>query len=76
MTRPQDDYLYERNDRATVQRIGVVSAVAGDGSTVDVDVPGGTLTGVPISDAVVSPLGKRVLVLLDRDAAIVVCAIK
>lgn len=76
MPRPQDTFPFERNLRATVQRIGVVSAVAADGSTVDIAVPGGTLTGVPIAEHITAPVGKRVLVLLDRDAAVVVCAIK
>jgi hypothetical protein len=76
MTRVEDEYPYDRNERATVQRIGVVSAVAVDGSTVDVDVPGGTLAAVPIAESITAPLGKRVLVLLDRDAAVVVCAVR
>lgn len=69
MTRPEDDYPYERNERAVILRVGTVAAVGT--STVDVDMPGGTrLTGVP---SVSRPaVGAKVVVMLDGGNALAV----
>ena len=69
MTRPEDDYPYERNERAVVVRIGTVAAVGA--STVDVDMPGGTR--LPDVTSTFTPtVGARVAVLLDRDNALAI----
>ena len=70
--RPEDSYQFERNVRAVVFRIGTVAAVGS--STLDVDVPGGRLTGV--ATTFTPMVGARVVVQLDRDKALAVGPVK
>ena len=77
--RPEDEYPFDRNARAYIGRIGVVASINADGRKATVTVPGGSLTNVALSEQIpntVASVGKHVLVLLDRDAAIAVCTIR
>lgn len=75
MPRVQDEFPFHRNERAVILRIGTVASVSADAKHLNVDVPGGTLTDVPMTTAITSPatqVGKSVAVLLDRDAALAI----
>ena len=69
--RPEDEYPYDRNARALVSRVGTVTAL--NGTKVSVAIPGGTLTDVDTLRAPIAyAVNQRVLILLDRNTAIVV----
>ena len=72
--RPQDEYPYVRNERACILRIGTVSAIVG--SKLDINVPGGVLTGVPQLAHFTATVNARVAVLLDRDSALAIGLVK
>ena len=77
--RPEDEYPYDRNARSYIGRVGVVASINADGRKATVTVPGGSITNVALSEQipnVAGTVGKHVLVLLDRDAAIAVCTIR
>jgi hypothetical protein len=63
-------FTFERNDRAVVMRTGVLSALSADGFRGSV----GSLVNMPILHTTGLAVGKRVLVLLDRDTAVIVGA--
>ena len=76
MTRPQDQYPYDRNARAAIWRTGTIVSVSGDGTRLTVDTPGGQITNVMFLTSVVTTVGARVVVLLDRDTALAIGLMK
>ena len=74
MIRPQDERVYDRTERAVLLRIGTVHTV--NASTLDVDVPGGTLTGVPQLSTFTATVGQTVAVLMDSVRALVIGPLK
>lgn len=75
MTRPQDQYPFERNERAVILRIGTVAAITGN--TLTVTTPnGGSMTTVAQLAHFTATVGARVAVLLDRDSALAIGLVK
>lgn len=59
---------FDRNARAVVMRNGIVTAVTGNRADVD------TLTNIPVLNMSGVVVGASVLILLDRDSAVIVGA--
>ena len=75
MVRPEDEYPYDRNQRALIWRVGtIVSATA---TRLVVDVAGGQLTNVMMLKAVdVTTAGTKVMVVSDRGKAVAIGIVK
>lgn len=59
---------FDRNARAVVMRNGIVTALAGNRADV------GELTNIPVLNMTGVAVGASVLILLDRDSAVIVGA--
>lgn len=75
--RPQDAYPYDRNARAAIRRIGIITAVSGDGKRLTVTVAGGgSIPNVMLTTNVTATIGARVAIVYDRDTALAIGLMK
>jgi hypothetical protein len=74
MTTPTDGTQpLPREAWSVVMRIGTIAVLAADGKSADVAIADGTLTAVPmLASVATTTVGTCVLVLLDRETAIIV----
>lgn len=58
---------------SVTMRIGTIAALAADGKTATVSIADGSLTAVPmLASVATTTIGTRVLVLIDRETAIII----
>jgi len=75
MVRPEDEYPYDRNQRALIWRVGTI--VSATTTRLVVDVPGGQLTNVMMLKAVdVTTAGTKVAIVFDRGNAVAIGIVK